>query len=210
MLKDKPSHQQGPLPFAREMYVRIPYVDQFQQSAPATQLFGVTSWALNSLFDPDQTGSGHQPYQYDQLTGIYKKYMVYKAKVDLVFSNPTADDLIVAYSVRTANLAGINGSSIASIGERRNTKSFAMVNTGNQKKSISFFVDMATSFAQPNVLFKANEDKFAAAYNANPTNILFLEVATACTTALGTTGVNVQLRITYYARLYDYYTQAQS
>lgn len=31
---------------------------------------------LNSLFDPDRTGFGHQPYGYDPLAGLYNRYRV--------------------------------------------------------------------------------------------------------------------------------------
>lgn len=31
---------------------------------------------LNSLFDPDRTGIGHQPYGFDQLANIYQRYRV--------------------------------------------------------------------------------------------------------------------------------------
>lgn len=33
---------------------------------------------LNSLFDPNQTSTGHQPYGYDTLTTLYNRYRVYK------------------------------------------------------------------------------------------------------------------------------------
>ena len=34
-------------------------------------------WNLNSLFDPNSTGTGHQPRGYDQMTALYNRYRVY-------------------------------------------------------------------------------------------------------------------------------------
>jgi hypothetical protein len=33
---------------------------------------------LNSLYDPDYTSTGKQPYYYDSLAGIYDRYRVFK------------------------------------------------------------------------------------------------------------------------------------
>lgn len=35
---------------------------------------------LNSLFDPNRTGVGHQPYGYDQLSALYNRYRVISCK----------------------------------------------------------------------------------------------------------------------------------
>lgn len=37
-------------------------------------------WNLNSLFDPNRSGIGHQPYGYDQLAGLYNRYRVISCK----------------------------------------------------------------------------------------------------------------------------------
>jgi hypothetical protein len=41
---------------------------------------------LNSLFDPDVTGAGHQPYLYDQMIDKYNRYRVLKTKWKIVYS----------------------------------------------------------------------------------------------------------------------------
>lgn len=41
------------------------------------------AFRLNSLFDPDFTGTGHQPLGFDQLTPVYNKYCVYKVEVNV-------------------------------------------------------------------------------------------------------------------------------
>lgn len=43
---------------------------------------GNQQFRLNSLFDPDYTGTGHQPMGYDQITPLYHQYCVLDVKVD--------------------------------------------------------------------------------------------------------------------------------
>ena len=42
---------------------------------------GVYQFALNSVYDPDQSGVGHQPRGHDQWSTMYKRYCVIGAKV---------------------------------------------------------------------------------------------------------------------------------
>lgn len=46
-------------------------VNLFSLTNGYTQVFN-----LNSVFDPDRSGVGHQPYGFDQLTPIYNRYRV--------------------------------------------------------------------------------------------------------------------------------------
>jgi hypothetical protein len=48
----------------------------FSGATPAAQVYRV-----NSLFDPNLTGIGHQPNYFDQLTAVYGQYLVTAAKV---------------------------------------------------------------------------------------------------------------------------------
>jgi len=54
-----------------------------------TSLVGaVTSNAfrMNSIFDPNQTGTGHQPYAFDQWAAMYSKYCVLGSKLTATFT----------------------------------------------------------------------------------------------------------------------------
>ena len=46
---------------------------------------GVRVFDLNSLFDPDVTGSGHQPAGFDQMMAVYEEYLVYGVRYKISF-----------------------------------------------------------------------------------------------------------------------------
>lgn len=46
-----------------------------------TGTVGKQVWRMNSIFDPDLTGGGHQPHYYDQFAVLYDHYTVIKSKI---------------------------------------------------------------------------------------------------------------------------------
>lgn len=63
----------GLRPFASRYITKMKYSEVFTLSIANnyTQIMN-----LNSLFDPNSTGVGHQPYGFDQLAAIYNRYRV--------------------------------------------------------------------------------------------------------------------------------------
>lgn len=60
----------------RTLSVRMKYCDAFPVNLPALGLLTVQQFRLNSIFDPDLTNIGHQPYYRDQLSAFYSTYKV--------------------------------------------------------------------------------------------------------------------------------------
>jgi len=67
------------------------YTDSLLISGTAQQY----TFRANSLFDPDFTSTGHQPFYYDQYISVYEKYRVYAAKLTLRILNGSATSAIV-------------------------------------------------------------------------------------------------------------------
>lgn len=93
--------QIGQYPFPLQWHVKLRY----SQDALLTSVNGASASAaairLNSCYRPDYSaGTTNQPYQWDQLTGIYSSYKVRGARVKLDFWNPSTDGLLVGYRVR--------------------------------------------------------------------------------------------------------------
>lgn len=57
-------------------------------------------WRMNSLFDPDLTGTGHQPQQFDQLSAVYSQYCVIasQVKMQIMDTSTNAGAMVGLYS----------------------------------------------------------------------------------------------------------------
>lgn len=74
-------------PFPSRFIIKQKYNESFALSA----LNGYTQvMNLNSVFDPNRTGIGHQPYGYDQMTPIYNRYRVISCSYVLMAYSATS------------------------------------------------------------------------------------------------------------------------
>jgi len=51
--------------FPSQKIVKMRYVDRYQNTLNGAG-YGLVQWRANGCFDPDVTGTGHQPLGYDQ------------------------------------------------------------------------------------------------------------------------------------------------
>jgi hypothetical protein len=65
-------------------YVTLKYYETHIRS-DVTTVGSNQIYNLNSLYDPDRTGSGHQPYGFDQIASMYNRYRVLRTKYKMVF-----------------------------------------------------------------------------------------------------------------------------
>lgn len=67
---------------------RLKYAANFVLTANLGVL-NIHKFRLNGLYDPDQTGTGHQPMGFDQISLRYYKYRVYRVRWIVQFQAPT-------------------------------------------------------------------------------------------------------------------------
>lgn len=125
-------------------------------------------WNLNSLFDPNQTGTGHQPYGFDQLCGptgvaLYNRYRVYKVDYVLTVAN---DSYNIHYGVLPNN-AGL--SLIGNVSEMRENPraQYAVQNPGGTLKKITGTISLPALVGRTKSQYMA-DDRYQAVYNASP------------------------------------------
>lgn len=139
-------------------------------------------YRLNSLFDPDFSGTGRQPMYFDQFCGAtspYRKYRVLGAKIKVTYAITSPPDLVTANvspvmvalytaQVNSTNIVDQNdiieksGSNYGILGDKSGGNStVTLTNTYSPRK------DMAQD---------PRDDTLASLYNNNPANPFYAMV----------------------------------
>ncbi len=176
-------------------------------------IFGTElGYRLNSLYDPDYVSTGHQPYFYDQLAAIYNRYRVSACTIDLTFTDPTADGLVVAAQVKPSSVTGgttnVAAQTVSAVRERPNAVCGFLNNTGGQKLHIRRRFTIAEAEGITPGEFRGDMSNYAAAVTANPTRTPYLQIAAAGLTSAGSCQVSIKL--VFECEFFDRLIVAQS
>lgn len=80
--------------FPKELRMKHRYVQEGAFSS-LNGAIHVNTYSCNGMYDPDVTGTGHQPQYFDQLTAIYQHYTVVASKITVQCSPRTTNSLPV-------------------------------------------------------------------------------------------------------------------
>ncbi len=94
-------------PFPATYSTKLTYSSNIQYGTGTAGISGSEQlFSLTGVYDPDQTGTGHQPYGYDTITTLYSRYIVKKARARVRFTYASADMLVIT-GLRSDNSGSI-------------------------------------------------------------------------------------------------------
>jgi len=93
-------------PVSERTVVKLKYNQQLLSNGST----GDHVFNLNSIFDPDRTGTGHQPYGHDTYASLYNRYRVFKAKVYIEFAVSDANVYVVGLMANNVTTTQTNSS----------------------------------------------------------------------------------------------------
>lgn len=67
------------------------YYGPYNTLQPSVGSIGVRQFSANGIYDPDITGTGHQPVGFDQMMALYEQYTVMRAHIKVTFLNAGSD-----------------------------------------------------------------------------------------------------------------------
>lgn len=153
--------------------VRLQYCEQITlQSQTVLTAMGTPNYfGINDAFDPNNTGSGHQPRGYDQLTVMFNKYRVLGARVRVEFAVPTTTTMWVGLHLLNSQQAVYTaGTSHDYVAEVPGTQIF---NVPQDSKQVIIDTGYIPIWELEGMTYPqwVGDDGFDANYNASPAAI---------------------------------------
>ncbi len=200
--------------FPQRLKTVLPYADQFVfTGATLSAVFGnENSFRLNSLFDPDYTGTGHQPYGFDQVTPFYSRYMVDEVNIRVTFSDPQGDGVYCGVFIKNYDdTATLVNSSVPQSTERPQCWVRPLNNTGSQKIVFEKRLKICDLMGLTQTQYEAAWPTMASLVTTNPSVAPYLSVAIADVNASSPAlTCKATVEIDYYTTFFSRITPGQS
>lgn len=199
----RPSLYKNPIPVSR--YIKFKFADTaYELTPPGTGIFTATYvFRGNSLFDPDVTGIGVQPYGYDQLTGaggvgIFSHYCVYSSKIRVHIVPSSTSVVGLKFHIIPSRNSTLVSTDPADLRQMPYCKTICWSGgDGSRKTNISNYCSSRRMYST----MTPENETFTAAYNANPYSQWYWHVILDEQTLMGTTKVYFDVEIIYYAKM---------
>lgn len=186
-------------PFAQRYISKMKYSEQLTQVGPG--LGGLTQFTmnLNSIFDPNRTGLGHQPYGHDSLAAIYNRYRVIKCNyvISALSTGGTSGD---AYGIIAALPANEVATILGGVAEvQENPRCRYITQAPNAAlKVLKGTVDIASLVGRTKGQY-LSDDRYQATYGSSPNELAILNIFTGLLNGAAetvTTKLNIVLEFT--------------
>lgn len=152
-----------------------------------------------SIFDPDFTGTGHQPLGHDQWATLYQRYRVLGCKLKATFINQSGtvtEAEHVGMCVTESTLLGL----ARDMSEQTMCKQSLIGPTGNQSWSGTLYVDLAKFEGDSGAKY---DKDYTADMGSNPSRDIFFYIFAQDINADDSVEVSVLVELEYTVRLYD-------
>jgi hypothetical protein len=166
------------------------------------------SFRLNSLFDPDFTGTGVQPLGYDQFSALYGRYAVTLARFDVTFANTTSLPIRVGFIISPQSTLPAN-SAVWSMQPFSRSTTLGPVGSGKDVMTLNGSSSFYKEFGVTKRQFQDDAD-FSASTSSSPVRILYLHLYTFGLTSAGNATCNSFLRLNMTSELSQAVSQTYS
>lgn len=192
----------APKTFVKLRYSQLEYVTMV--NAGVGSLYGYYVFRGNSVFDPDQTGTGNQPTGRDQWYGFYANCTVLGSKIitRVVNSNNTAQWKI---SVTPRTLTSWNTTTEAVADYPGSKSKIVGTSNGGGHITIKNYYSTSTMYGVSKKEVKDDPLLYGATSGSNPTTQWYWLVSAIPADTHGATGnnLNISATIVYYCMFSD-------
>lgn len=169
-----------------------------------TGLSGVWQLSLNSIYDPDSTGGGHQPYGHDTFSTIYNRYRVISCSYRII-ANRNSDTLQVVAMPSNEPVVYTTASEY-----KENPRTRYVTQSPNAEvKPISGKVYLPSVVGRTKAQYMA-DDRYQALFGANPQEAVVLNIGAFTGSDSIASNVPFNVELVYTVECFDVKNLAQS
>lgn len=162
---------------------------------------------LNSLFDPNRTGIGHQPYGYDQLAGLYNRYRVIKTSYVISGIQTDSPGTNIRLACQPANDIILYGN-VSAMCEAPRAKFITQGAQGSPLKTLRGISHLPSLCGRSTPEYMA-DDRYQAAVGTSPAEFAILNIMGATLTD-GGANINAVITLEFTVEWFDITQQSQS
>jgi len=205
------SPSRGPTPFPDRMRCVLTYSSSYISVIANSAAAGRQQFSMNSLFDPDFTGTGGQPEFFDQLSTLYNRYRVYGCaiKVTLLPFTTAGAQINVPTNVvlvpSALSLASLNVDDCAGLPRAQNR-----VCTGNMDYKTTTMIGSHSVSEILGVKDVEGADRLQATINASPSEQSLWSIVARTADGVTATSLGISVRLTYDCEFFDRQIASQS
>ncbi len=191
-------------PMATKFKTNLRYTDQIVLNPGVAGIRAVHTFRANSLFDPDETGVGHQPRGFDQIMPMYEHYTVIGARMKATFMAETPNQ-----NARVCVALLNSGTALAAFNDYLESGTAVtrfLTNTSQPSVTVVQKVSLAKWFSKKLL----SEDTVQGTITASPIDICHFHVVVAGVNAVDTGSVAIQIEIQFVAVFTEPTVVAQS
>lgn len=183
------------------------YITKLKYATTTTLSSLITSWRynLNSLYDPDRTGGGHQPYGFDQLAGLYNRYRVIGCHYRIECYN-TGGTIVKLVAVPSNEEFYPSDAQHAIETSRAR---YIVQAPGASVQQLQGYVSIPSLVGRTKSQYMA-DDRFQSDVGSSPLELAILNLYNADITGVAQDGSRIAITLEYTAEFFDIKTQSQS
>lgn len=191
-------------PIAQRQIAQLKYVDSFSSLLVAATV-SETQWNLNSIFDPNRSGGGHQPLYRDQYSSLYAQFRVYRCdyKIRASCNGTVGGTLCVLPNNSSVVLTNIDQACETPGAQLRQ---FGSVSGDSSVITMSGSVYLPKLNGKSATAYKT-DDRTAGSTTADPSEVLSLHVLSISS---GTPTIDFVVELNYHVEFFDPFQIAAS
>lgn len=189
--------------FPPSMRRTLKYCEVISMSSGTGLLGTQQAYLLNSIYDTNSTGAGHQPYGHDTLATIYNKYRVVATRVQIVFTTPGgASDMICVMAPSANTSAGMTNLQLYQVQEWPQSTCGILPSDGERRCVLQQTYDMSVQAGVSKAVYLAG-DEYEAVIGASPSKSVFLTFNVGCVDGTGSQACKAHVLLEFDVIFFD-------